>query len=68
MVLDQCLWELPKIIEDQSKYVKCSFFADQLKALQVWLVGDHEDKKPPDQLVILLQVTYCIMNSLVYAV
>ena len=58
-VLDECLCQLPTIMKDESKYVKSSFFRDQIIALRVWLTCDHTDENPPDQLLILLRLLLC---------
>uniref|UniRef100_A0A8C2I1I8 Regulatory associated protein of MTOR, complex 1 n=1 Tax=Cyprinus carpio TaxID=7962 RepID=A0A8C2I1I8_CYPCA len=41
------------------------FFAEQLTAFEVWLTMGVENRNPPEQLPIVLQVTYnkCFLNS-----
>ncbi|XP_065066347.1 regulatory-associated protein of mTOR-like [Rhopilema esculentum] len=54
--VDQCLTQLPVITKDESKYHNSSFFSEQLTAFQVWLAMGCEERDPPEQLPIVLQV------------
>ncbi|XP_066914633.1 regulatory-associated protein of mTOR-like [Clytia hemisphaerica] len=56
LAVDQCLSQLPVIINDESKYKNSSFFAEHLTAFQVWLAMGSSRRDPPEQLPIVLQV------------
>jgi len=56
LAVDQCLSQLPIITKDVSRYQNSSFFSEQLTAFQVWLAMGSEDRDPPEQLPIVLQV------------
>jgi len=57
LAADICLSQLPAMLEDPSAEFKHNpFFAEQLTAFEVWLEFGSEDKKPPEQLPIVLQV------------
>ncbi|XP_047142923.1 regulatory-associated protein of mTOR isoform X1 [Hydra vulgaris] len=56
LAVDQCLSQLPVIIEDINKYKNSTFFYEQLTAFQVWLAMGREDREPPEQLPVVLQV------------
>ena len=56
LAVDQCLSQLPTIIKDESKYKNSTFFSEQLTAFQVWLAMGSVERKPPEQLPIVLQV------------
>ena len=58
LALDQCLCQLPVIIKDESKYKNSSFFSEQLTAFQVWLAMGNSERDPPEQLPIMLQVSF----------
>ena len=49
------LW-LKGILEEDKPYVPSSFFEEQLTAFDVWLSHGSEERTPPEQLPIVLQV------------
>ncbi|OWA52977.1 Regulatory-associated protein of mTOR [Hypsibius exemplaris] len=53
--LDACLCQLPAVLEG-ADYVYSTFFTEQLTAFQVWLTYGSEERMPPEQLPIVLQV------------
>ncbi|XP_076441319.1 regulatory-associated protein of mTOR-like isoform X2 [Babylonia areolata] len=55
MALDLCLQQLP-LDENGENFKHCPFFAEQLTAFQVWLMYGFENRPPPHQLPIVLQV------------
>uniref|UniRef100_A0AB74UMX4 Regulatory associated protein of mTOR n=1 Tax=Euwallacea interjectus TaxID=321055 RepID=A0AB74UMX4_9CUCU len=55
-VLDLCLGQLPGILKGTSQFKNLPFFEEQLTAFQVWLRLGSEERKPPEQLPIVLQV------------
>ncbi|XP_078483485.1 regulatory-associated protein of mTOR-like [Ciona intestinalis] len=56
--VDVCLSQLPQMLNEETKYVfkNSPFFAEQLTAFQVWLMLGIENRQPPEQLPIVLQV------------
>ncbi|KAG9159223.1 hypothetical protein Leryth_023150 [Lithospermum erythrorhizon] len=57
MAAEICLSQLPTLVEDPSaEFQPSPFFTEQLTAFEVWLDHGSEDKKPPEQLPIVLQV------------
>ncbi|WCJ27948.1 Regulatory-associated protein of TOR 1 [Euphorbia peplus] len=57
MAAEICLSQLPSLVEDPSaEFQPSPFFTEQLMAFEVWLDHGSEDKKPPEQLPIVLQV------------
>lgn len=57
LAVDYCLSQLPKLASSQSADFKhCTFFTEQLTAFEVWLEFGSEEKPPPEQLPIVLQV------------
>ncbi|CAN6344182.1 unnamed protein product [Urochloa humidicola] len=57
MAAEICLSKLPQLISDpNSEFQPSPFFTEQLTAFEVWLDHGSEDKKPPEQLPIVLQV------------
>ncbi|XP_050390933.1 regulatory-associated protein of mTOR isoform X1 [Patella vulgata] len=57
LALDLCLRQLPQKGDDDGAVVAHSpFFAEQLTAFQVWLSYGYEERRPPEQLPIVLQV------------
>ncbi|KAB1224583.1 Regulatory-associated protein of TOR 1 [Morella rubra] len=57
MAAEICLAQLPSLIQDPTaKFPPSPFFSEQLTAFEVWLDHGSEDKKPPEQLPIVLQV------------
>ncbi|MED6233300.1 hypothetical protein AMECASPLE_024428, partial [Ameca splendens] len=54
--VDICLSQLPTIIEEGTTFRNSPFFAEQLTAFQVWLTMGVENRNPPEQLPIVLQV------------
>ena len=56
LALDLSLSQLKGILEEDQAYVPSSFFEDQLTAFEVWLSHGSEERTPPEQLPIVLQV------------
>ncbi|KAG2481632.1 hypothetical protein PVAP13_J096570 [Panicum virgatum] len=57
MAAEICLSKLPQLIADpNAEFQPSPFFTEQLTAFEVWLDHGSEDKKPPEQLPIVLQV------------
>ncbi|XP_040567507.1 regulatory-associated protein of mTOR [Lepeophtheirus salmonis] len=56
LAVDMSLSQLPGIIDQKKSYVSSSFFEEQLTAFQVWLKYGRDNRKPPEQLPIVLQV------------
>ncbi|KAG8507507.1 Regulatory-associated protein of mTOR, partial [Galemys pyrenaicus] len=56
LAVDICLSQLPTIIEEGTAFRHSPFFAEQLTAFQVWLAMGVENRNPPEQLPIVLQV------------
>uniref|UniRef100_A0A453KDL8 Raptor N-terminal CASPase-like domain-containing protein n=4 Tax=Triticinae TaxID=1648030 RepID=A0A453KDL8_AEGTS len=56
MAAEICLSKLPHLIADpNAEFQPSPFFTEQLTAFEVWLDHGSEDKKPPEQLPIVLQ-------------
>lgn len=58
LALDLCLAQLPAILESEDQFIHSPFFEEQLTAFQVWLALGSEQRNPPEQLPIVLQVQY----------
>ncbi|KAG8374469.1 hypothetical protein BUALT_Bualt11G0135600 [Buddleja alternifolia] len=57
MAAEICLSQLPTLLEDpNAEFQPSPFFTEQLTAFEVWLDHGSEQKKPPEQLPIVLQV------------
>uniref|UniRef100_A0A8C5RAJ9 Regulatory associated protein of MTOR complex 1 n=1 Tax=Leptobrachium leishanense TaxID=445787 RepID=A0A8C5RAJ9_9ANUR len=56
LAVDICLSQLPAIIDEGTLFRHSPFFAEQLTAFQVWLTMGVENRNPPEQLPIVLQV------------
>uniref|UniRef100_A0A8D8PEE5 Regulatory-associated protein of mTOR n=1 Tax=Culex pipiens TaxID=7175 RepID=A0A8D8PEE5_CULPI len=56
LALDLALSQLPDILEKNKRFKHSPFFEEQLTAFQVWLEGSSEQRSPPEQLPIVLQV------------
>uniref|UniRef100_A0A0A9WPK3 Regulatory-associated protein of mTOR n=2 Tax=Lygus hesperus TaxID=30085 RepID=A0A0A9WPK3_LYGHE len=56
LALDRCLSQLPQVLESEDNFVHSPFFEEQLTAFQVWLSLGTENRSPPEQLPIVLQV------------
>ena len=56
LALDICLSQLRGILHEDKTYVPSSFFEEQLTAFEVWLSQGEEERSPPEQLPIVLQV------------
>ncbi|KAK4342647.1 hypothetical protein RND71_038463 [Anisodus tanguticus] len=59
MAAEICLSQLPTLVEDPNAEFQVGpspFFTEQLTAFEVWLDHGSKDKKPPEQLPIVLQV------------
>eukprot|EP00092_Neocalanus_flemingeri_P035149 GFUD01038251.1.p1 GENE.GFUD01038251.1~~GFUD01038251.1.p1 ORF type:complete len:1354 (-),score=488.66 GFUD01038251.1:404-4465(-) len=56
LAVDICLSQLKNILEEDKTYLPSSFFEEQLTAFEVWLSHGCEERSPPEQLPIVLQV------------
>ena len=56
LAVDICLSQLRGILEQDRPYLPSSFFEEQLTAFEVWLSYGSEERSPPEQLPIVLQV------------
>lgn len=56
LALDLSLAQLPAILESEDQFVHSPFFEEQLTAFQVWLTLGSNNRNPPEQLPIVLQV------------
>lgn len=56
--LDLCLSQLPAVLECEEAYCHSPFFEEQLTAFQVWLEMGSDHRNPPEQLPIVLQVSF----------
>ncbi len=58
LAVDISLSQLPGILESSGlrPYRSSSFFEEQLTAFEVWLKHGDENRPPPEQLPIVLQV------------
>jgi regulator-associated protein of mTOR len=57
LAAEMCLLQLPKLLADpNAEFTPSSFFSEQLTAFELWLAHGSADKKPPEQLPIVLQV------------
>ena len=56
LAVDMCLSQLRGILEHDRPYVPSTFFEEQLTAFEVWVAQGSEDRAPPEQLPIVLQV------------
>uniref|UniRef100_UPI00358F8B59 regulatory-associated protein of mTOR isoform X2 n=1 Tax=Myxine glutinosa TaxID=7769 RepID=UPI00358F8B59 len=56
LAVDICLSQLPTITEEGTAFRNSPFFAEQLTAFQVWVNLGVENRSPPEQLPIVLQV------------
>lgn len=56
LALDLSLGQLPGIINQEETFRHLPFFEEQLTAFQVWLELGSEERNPPEQLPIVLQV------------
>ena len=56
MAVDMCLSQLKGIIDGNKPYMPSTFFEEQLTAFEVWLSQGSEQRSPPEQLPIVLQV------------
>ncbi|CAA3001292.1 regulatory-associated of TOR 1 [Olea europaea subsp. europaea] len=57
MAAEICLSQLPTLVEDpNAEFQPSPFFTEQLTAFEMWLDHGSEQKKPPEQLPIVLQV------------
>lgn len=63
LAAEMCLLQLPKLLADpNAEFTPSSFFSEQLTAFELWLAHGSADKKPPEQLPIVLQVSGFEMN------
>lgn len=56
LALDLALSQLPRILKNQEPFQHSPFFEEQLTSFQVWLDRGSENRSPPEQLPIVLQV------------
>ncbi|GLC71947.1 hypothetical protein PLESTF_001187700 [Pleodorina starrii] len=57
LAAEMCLVQLPTLSSDQqAEFTPSTFFSEQLTAFELWLAHGSRDKKPPEQLPIVLQV------------
>uniref|UniRef100_A0A2M4A4U5 Putative guanine nucleotide binding protein mip1 n=2 Tax=Anopheles triannulatus TaxID=58253 RepID=A0A2M4A4U5_9DIPT len=56
LALDIVLKQLPAVLRNDKAFQHSPFFEEQLTAFQVWLEGSTEQRSPPEQLPIVLQV------------
>ncbi|KAG2485410.1 hypothetical protein HYH03_015896 [Edaphochlamys debaryana] len=57
LAAEMCLMQLPTLSSDeQAEFTPSTFFSEQLTAFELWLAHGSRDKKPPEQLPIVLQV------------
>ena len=58
MAAETCLLQLPGLLADPptAEFVPSPFFGEQLAAFELWLAHGGADKRPPEQLPIVLQV------------
>ncbi|KAF2305223.1 hypothetical protein GH714_003153 [Hevea brasiliensis] len=57
MAAEICLSQLPSLVENpNAEFQPSPFFTEQLMAFEIWLDHGSEEKKPPEQLPIVLQV------------
>ncbi|GAX72618.1 hypothetical protein CEUSTIGMA_g74.t1 [Chlamydomonas eustigma] len=57
MAAEMCLMQLPTLLSDPgADFMPSPFFSEQLTAFELWLQHGSRDKKPPEQLPIVLQV------------
>eukprot|EP00879_Flechtneria_rotunda_P025640 GHRR01027269.1.p2 GENE.GHRR01027269.1~~GHRR01027269.1.p2 ORF type:complete len:330 (+),score=103.75 GHRR01027269.1:1573-2562(+) len=57
LAAEMCLLQLPGLLADpNAEFTPSSFFSEQLTAFELWLAHGSADKKPPEQLPIVLQV------------
>ncbi|KAG1677758.1 hypothetical protein FOA52_001070 [Chlamydomonas sp. UWO 241] len=57
MAAEMCLMQLPTLLSDPgADFQPSPFFSEQLTAFELWLLHGSRDKKPPEQLPIVLQV------------
>nr|ALE20568.1 Raptor [Leptinotarsa decemlineata] len=56
LTLDLTLGQLPHLVKTEEPFQHLPFFEEQLTAFQVWLELGSEERDPPEQLPIVLQV------------
>lgn len=58
MAAEMCLLQLPELLasDGTKEYQPSPFFSEQLTAFELWLEHGSAEKKPPEQLPIVLQV------------
>lgn len=56
LAVDMCLAQLTDILEKGVPYKSSTFFEEQLTSFEVWLMHGREERPPPEQLPIVLQV------------
>ncbi|KAL6753623.1 raptor N-terminal caspase like domain-containing protein [Haematococcus lacustris] len=65
MAAEMCLMQLPTLLSDPGVQFQASpFFTEQLTAFELWLASGGRDKKPPEQLPIVLQVLLSTVHRL----
>jgi regulator-associated protein of mTOR len=70
MAAEMCLMQLPTLLSDpeRAQFQPSPFFSEQLTAFELWLSAGGRDKKPPEQLPIVLQVCAALttLHAVVY--
>eukprot|EP00208_Stichococcus_sp_RCC1054_P007598 CAMPEP_0206138336 /NCGR_PEP_ID=MMETSP1473-20131121/3245_1 /ASSEMBLY_ACC=CAM_ASM_001109 /TAXON_ID=1461547 /ORGANISM="Stichococcus sp, Strain RCC1054" /LENGTH=580 /DNA_ID=CAMNT_0053531735 /DNA_START=190 /DNA_END=1929 /DNA_ORIENTATION=+ len=59
MAAEMCLLQLPSLLESpqpDADFKASPFFAEQLRAFELWLEAGSQRRRPPEQLPIVLQV------------
>lgn len=64
LAVDLALAQLPAVLEDETKFQHSPFFEEQLTAFQVWLDLGSDQRNPPEQLPIVLQVSEVVIGTL----
>eukprot|EP00798_Chlamydomonas_sp_ICE-L_P024029 gene24029-9606_t len=56
LAAEMCLMQIPTLLNDPTaEFQPSSFFTEQLTAFELWLSHGSKDKRPPEQLPIVLQ-------------
>lgn len=64
LALDLSLAQLPAVLQSEDAFRHSPFFEEQLTAFQVWLELGSENRNPPEQLPIVLQVVNIFLMNL----
>eukprot|EP00955_Chlamydomonas_euryale_P009667 103386-Chlamydomonas_euryale.AAC.2 len=64
MAAEMCLMQLPTLLSDPgADFQPSPFFSEQLTAFELWLLHGSRDKKPPEQLPIVLQYPRAVQTT-----